>query len=180
VRVQGARGVECGADPGEERPLGGGAGQVEPGRLQRADAVLGGDRATQRRDEGEHRVLVTAVRGRRGRRGNDVDVHVAVGDMAERDDPRSGIGLRDDVRYRGREPHPVSGGDGDVELDGDAEEPGRLGLAFPVGPEAPSFGRGLPDGGVPVADDVREIIERGGACGLKQEIRLLRCRQGRH
>jgi len=139
--------------------------------------VLGGDRATQRRDEGEHRVLVTAIRGRRG---NDVNVHVAVGDMAERDDPRSGIGLRDDVRYRGREPHPLLCRDRDVELDRDAEEPGRLGLAFPVRPQPPSFGGGLPHGGVPVADHAREIIERGGARGLEQEIRLLRGRQRRH
>jgi hypothetical protein len=47
----------------------------------------------------------------------------------------------------------------DVELDRHAEEPGRFGVAFPVGPEPGAVGRGLPDGGLPVPDDVRQVAE---------------------
>jgi hypothetical protein len=67
--------------------------------------VLGGDRTAERNDKGEHRVLVTAVRGPGG---NDVDVHVAVGDVAERDDPRAGIRLGDHAGCRGREPRRIT------------------------------------------------------------------------
>jgi hypothetical protein len=103
-------------------------------------------------------------------RGNDVDVDVAVGDMAKRDDPRSGIRLGHHAGRPGREPDPLRGRHGDVELDRDTEEPGRLGMALPVGPEPPPFGRGLTDGGVPVGDHASEIVERAGARGLEQEI----------
>src|SRR6266568_3927012 len=56
---------------------------VVEGAVRRGDAVLGGDGPPEGRDEGEHRVLVAAVR--RCRR-DDVHVHVAVGDMAEGND----------------------------------------------------------------------------------------------
>jgi hypothetical protein len=139
--------------------------------------VLGGDRTAERSDEGEHGVLVAAIRGGRG---NDVDVYVAVGDMAERDHPGPGIHLRDHAGGRGREPHPSRRRHGDVELDRNTEEPGRLGLAFPEGPQPASFGRGRPHGGVRVGNHAREIVERGGARSLEQEISLRWSRQRRH
>src|SRR6202000_250060 len=66
VRGQRAGRVEGGADPGDQRALRAAAGQPEPPRLQCADAVLGGNGATEGGDEGEHGVLVTAISGRRG------------------------------------------------------------------------------------------------------------------
>ena len=130
--------------------------------------MLGGDGTPEGSDEGEHRVLVAAVRGCRG---DDVHVHVSVGDVAERNDRGSRVHVGDHARRPGREPHPVRGGYRDVELDRDAEEPGGLRVAFPVGPEPGAVGRGLPDGGLPVADDVRQVAERPGSGRLEQQIR---------
>src|ERR1700749_4755332 len=60
----------------------------KPRRLERPDAVLGGNGPSEGSDKGEHRVLVAPVRGRRG---DDVHVHVPVGDVPEGNDPSTGI-----------------------------------------------------------------------------------------
>ena len=125
---------------------------------------------------GEHRVLVTPVRGRRG---HDVHVHVPVGDVPEGNDLSSRVHVGHHGRRRRREPDPLRGGYRDVELDRDAEEPGRLRVAFPVGPEPGAVGRGLPDGGLPVPDQIRQIAERARPGRLQQQIRRRRSRQRR-
>ena len=53
-------------------------------------------------------------------------------------------------------------------------------MAFPVGPEPGAVSRRLPDGSVPFADDVRQVVERARPGRLKQEIRLRRPDQRRH
>ena len=94
--------------------------------------MLGGDGTPEGSDQGEHRVLMAAVRGCRG---DDVHVHVAVGDVTEGNNFSSRVHVGDHGRRLGCEPHPLRGGHRDVELDRDAEEPGRLRVTFPVGPE---------------------------------------------
>jgi hypothetical protein len=79
--------------------------------------VLGGDGTAEGSDKGKPRILVPAVGGFRG---DDVDVHVAVRDVAERDDLGTPVRLGDHVGGGGREPHPLRGRSGDVELDRDA------------------------------------------------------------
>jgi hypothetical protein len=113
-------------------------------------------------------------------RGDDVHVHIAVGDVTEGNDFSSRVHLGDHGRRLRCEPHPLRGGHRDIELDRDAEEPGRLRMAFPVGPEPAAVGRRLPDGDLPVADDVRQVVERAGSGRLKQEIRLRWYGQRRH
>jgi hypothetical protein len=66
-----------------------------------------------------------------------------------------------------------------VNAPGDAEGPGRLWVTFAVGPEPGAVGRGLRDGGLPVADDVRQVAERAGSGRLEQEIRRRRGGQRR-
>ena len=135
--------------------------------------MLSRDGTTEGGDEGQHRVLVAAVRGGRG---DDVHVHVPVGDVAEGDDLGARVHVGDHGRRPGCEPHPLRGGHRDIELDRDAQEPGRLRVAFPVGPEPGAVGRRFRDGRVPVPDDVRQVAERAGPGRLEQEIR--RCRYG--
>jgi len=138
--------------------------------------VLGGDGTAERRDEGEHRVLVAAVRGGRG---DDVHVHVPVGDVAEGDDLGTRIHVGDHGRHLGCEPDPLRGGYRDIELDRDAQEPGCLRVAFPVRPQPGAVGRGFGDSGLPVPDHVRQVAERARAGRLEQEIRRRRPGPGR-
>src|ERR1700730_15118319 len=79
VRVQRGGRIERRTDPGEQGPVRLSPRQRQPPRLERPDAVLGRDGPPERSDEGEHRVLVAAVRGRRG---NDVHVAGPVGGRA--------------------------------------------------------------------------------------------------
>ena len=115
----------------------------------------------------------------RGCRGDDVHVHVAVGDVTEGNNFSSRVHVGDHGRRLGCEPHPLRGGHRDVELDRDAEEPGRLRVTFPVGPEPGAVRGRLPDGGLPVADDVRQVVKRAGSGRFEQEIRRRRYAQWR-
>ena len=73
----------------------------------------------------------------------------------------------------------MRGGYRDVELDRDAEEPCRLRVAFAVGPEPGAVVRGLPDGGLPVADDVGQVAESTWSGRLEQQKRRRRGGQRR-
>ena len=107
-------------------------------------------------------------------------MYVAVGDVPERDDPRPRIRRADHGGHLGREPHPVRRWHRHVELDRDAEEPGRLRMAFPVVPQPSPVGGGLADGGGKVADYLRQVVERARTRRVKQEVRRGRRGQRRH
>ena len=172
VRVQRAGQVEERPDPGEQRPLprpNGPAAAVAPSSAPMP--CWAEIEAAQRCDQGEHGVFVTAVRRCRG---DDVDVHIAVRDVAERNDRGPRIDVGDGLAGRGGQAHPLPGRDGDVELDGDPEESGCLRLALAVGPQPGPVGGGFGhrDGaaGVP-GEDRAERAERVRAARLQQQVR---------
>ena len=160
VRIQRAGRVEGVPDPGEQLLFGGGPGQLEPACLERADPVLGRDRAAERGDQREDRVLMPPVGGVSG--PGTMLTCAFPSATCPKVITRAPGSTAATARRPADQPGPLRGGDGDVELDRHAEKARRLRMPLPEGPQAPPVLGGLADRRLPLADHVRKVVERAG------------------